>query len=130
MKIITNNVPRPILDSYELTPAERAEFGLTRSSAVSWCASFSTTPTRSSSAWHFPEEEHMSKHRADVPETLPPAADPLLDGARFRVKFYEGERLWGVEHNAPVAHVTELLAMWSGVCKADEYIVIEQGNER
>ena len=26
MKIITNNVPRPILDSYELTPAERAEF--------------------------------------------------------------------------------------------------------
>ena len=26
MEIITNNVPRPVIDAWELTPAERAEF--------------------------------------------------------------------------------------------------------
>lgn len=26
IRIITNNVPRPVVDAYELTPAERAEF--------------------------------------------------------------------------------------------------------
>jgi len=27
MKIVTNNVPRPVIDAYELTPKEREDFG-------------------------------------------------------------------------------------------------------
>ena len=55
---------------------------------------------------------------------------PDLDVIRFRVKFYQGDRCWGAEHNQTADNVATLLQLWGDVAGPDERVVIEPANER